>query len=158
MTPAVTPVLIPATSSPDSTRFPTYRWHIGKWDPADEVAHSDHSCSLLIEGSGVIIARSNSKEGAGKHSNRVGIGREGGEILSFFLLSAFLSSALHFATLSTISEHLKQTRVVNAMLSSFNNNYLFFWVKKEQNNNNNNKKEFENVVTALVLLWVARTP
>lgn len=106
----------------------------------------------------MIIARSNSKEGAGKHSIRVGIGREGGGILSFFLLSAFLSSALHFATLSTISERLKQTRVVNAILSSFNNNYLFFLVKKEQKSNNNNKKEFESVVIALVLLWVARTP
>ena len=48
MTPAVTPVLIPATSSPGSTRFPTYRRHIGKReDPGDEVAHSDRSCSLF---------------------------------------------------------------------------------------------------------------
>ena len=119
-----------------------------------------------------MIARSDSKEGAGKHSNGVGLGREGRGILSFFLLFAFLSSALHFATLSTmtlkmttaqvvdtsvtvnnnrpiqdyvhhddqtqptfemtprfkpftlstISERLKQTRVVNAILSSFNNN------------------------------------
>ena len=132
---------------------------------------------LLIEGSGVMIARSDSKEDAGKYSNGVGIGREGGGILSFFLLSAFLSSALHFATPftmtlkmttahvvetsvtvnnnspiqdyihpddqtqptfemtpgfkpfthSTISERLKQTRVVNAILSSFNNNNLFIF-------------------------------
>ena len=132
---------------------------------------------LLMEGSGVMIARSDSKEDAGKYSNGVGIGREGGGILSFFLLSAFLSSALHFATPftmtlkmttaqvvetsvtvnnnspiqdyihaddqtqptfemtpgfkpfthSTISERLKQTRVVNAILSSFNNNNLFIF-------------------------------
>ena len=68
-----------------------------------------------------MIARSDSKEGGGKHSNGVGIGREGRGILSFFLLSAFLSSALHFATLSTMTLKMTTAQVVETSVTVNNN-------------------------------------
>lgn len=95
MTPAVTLVLIRATSSPFSfSNIPAPYWKTRRpWGWGCSFGHL-----LLIEDSRVMIARSDSQEDAGKHSN----GREGGGILSSFLLSAFLSSVLHFSTLSAI--------------------------------------------------------
>ena len=72
---------------------------------------------LLMEGSGVMIARPDSKEDAGKYSNGVRTGREGRGILSFFLLSAFLSSALHFATPSTMTLKMTTAQVVETSVT-----------------------------------------
>ena len=69
----------------------------------------------------LMIARSDSKEDAGKYSNGVRIGREGRGILSFFLLSAFLSSALHFAAPFTMTLKMTTALVVETSVTVNNN-------------------------------------